>query len=258
VTVTDQQTLDVTVQLSPVVENDEMVRCICFEFIAACSPLVLEEICVDITFGGPFQFPGKAHEQIDIPKGKYACVQARDRQHSLRSVDVATCVDGVWSVEFKGDPFFGGNWLVQGYLNRDRLIDILDFGTFLGQFNQNPTPPKDKHCSDNGGQGFTHADFNGDGVVNVEDYTFIQINFLANDKDDCCHNPAAGAPIARTEVSVKELREMGLEELTVADLNNDGLVNTEDMAAFVQGVRPKADKVNRGNVGRPSTIRGSR
>jgi hypothetical protein len=259
VTVTDQQTLDVVLQLSPVVENDEFTRCICFNLISSCSPLVVEEVCETVTFGGPTQFPGKADTSVKIPKGKYACIEAYDRQHSLRASHFPLVCDGVaWSVEFKNDPFFGGNWLIQGNLNRDKVIDILDFGVFLGQFNQNPNPPKDKACEDNNGMGFTHADFNGDGVVDVGDYTFIQINFLANDKDDCCHDPAAGEQVARTEVTVKELREMGLGELAVADLNNDGNVNTEDMAAFVQGVRPKADKVDRGNAGRGNTVRGSR
>jgi hypothetical protein len=259
VDVSDQQTLDVHLQLSPVVENDEFVRCICFELISSCTPLVVEEVCQDITFGGPFNFPGQGGDDVKVPKGKYVCLQARDRQHSLRATHFPLVCDGVaYTAEFKGDPFFGGNWLIQGNLNRDPLVDILDFGVFLGQFNQNPNPPKDKHCDDNGGDGFTHADFNGDGVVDIEDYTFIQINFLANDKDDCCHDPSASEPVGRTEVTVKQLREMGLESLVIADLNGDGLVNTDDMAAFVQGARPKADKVNRGSVGRPTTIRGSK
>ncbi len=259
VRVSDEQTLNVHLQLSPVVENDEFDRCICFEMISSCSPLVMEEVCETITFGGPFQFPGQANTDVKVPKGKYVCVQARDRQHSLRSTHFPLTCDGVkYSVNFRGDPFFGGNWLIQGNLNRDPLVDILDFGTFLGQMNQNPTPPKDKSCDDNDGAGFTHADFNGDGVVDVQDYTFIQINFLANDKDDCCHDPSAGEPVGRTEVTVKELREMGLEDLAIADLNNDGVLNTDDMAAFVQGARPKAGKVNRAGAGRPSTTRGSK
>jgi len=261
VTVSDEQTLDVHLQLSPKVDNDEFTRCICFELISSCSPLVMEEHCETITFGGPFNFPGQADDSVKIPKGKYVCVQARDIEHSLRSTHFPLTCDGHhYSVTFKGDPFFGGNWLIQGNLNGDPLIDILDFGMFLGRLNNNATPGKGKACDDPEPIDKQHgnADFNGDGIVNVEDYTYIQINFLANDKDDCCHNGSAGADeVGRTEISVKDLREMGLPELAIADLNNDGLVNTDDMAAFVQGARPKAGKVN-GTVGRPSTIRGSR
>jgi hypothetical protein len=265
VTVSDQNTLDVIIQLSPVIDpfsvknpDGDFTRCICFEFFSSCSPVVMNEECKTIEFGGPFQFPGKADTSVKVDKGKFVCMTARDRQHSLRSTDFLTCEDGHWVAEFKGDPFFGGNWLIQGNLNRDHVIDILDFGTFLGQFNQNQNPGPDKTCDDNGGMGSLHADFNGDGVVTVEDYTFIQINFQEDDKNACCPEGSAGAAPGRTEVSVKDLREMGLGDLAIADLNNDGIVNTDDMASFVQGVRPKTDKAGRGSVGRPSTIRGSR
>jgi hypothetical protein len=265
VNVSDQQTLDVVIQLSPVIDpfsvknpDGDFTRCICFEMFSSCSPIVMTEECKNIEFGGPFQFPGKAETSEKIDKGKFVCITARDRQHSLRSSDFLTCAGGHWIAEFKGDPFFGGNWLIQGNLNRDHVIDILDFGTFLGQFNQRPNPGPDKLCEDDTTGTGRHADFNGDGVVTVEDYTFIQINFLEDDKDVCCPEPSAGAAPGRTEVSVKDLREMGLGDLAIADLNNDGIVNTDDMASFVQGVRPKTDKAGRGSVGRPSTIRGSR
>jgi hypothetical protein len=266
VNVSDQQTLDVHLQLSPIITpsspknpDGTFDRCICFELISSCTPLVKEEVCETVEFGGPWNFPGQADALVKMPKGKYVCIQARDRQHSLRATHFPLVCNGVnYTADFRGDPFFGGNWLIQGNLNRDQLIDILDFGTFLGQFNQNPNPGPDKACEDNNGMGSTHADFNGDGIVDVADYTFIQINFLANDKDDCCHDPSAGDRVGRTEITVKELREMGLGDLAVADLNADGVVNTDDMAAFVEGARPKTDKVNRGSVGRPTTIRGSK
>lgn len=264
VNVSDQQSLHVVLQLSPIIDpfstknpDGDFTRCICFELFSSCSPRVMTEDCETIEFGGPFQFPGKAETDVKIDKGKYFCITARDRQHSLRSSSSLTCLGGVWSAEFKGEHPVG-NWLIQGNLNRDHVIDILDFGTFLGQFNQNHNPGPDKTCEDNNGLGFTHADFNGDGIVDVADFSFIQINFLEDDKDLCCPDPSAGAAPGRTEVSVKDLREMGLAELAVADLNNDGIVNTDDMASFVQGVRPKTDKAGRGAVGRPSTIRGSR
>lgn len=259
VNVSDQHTFDVKVQLSPVVEDAEFTRCICFELFSSCTPLVYTEHCETMSFGGPFNFPGQSHEDIKVPKGKHVCITARDRQHSLRasySLDGASlCVGNEVKAEFKGDPFFGGNWLIQGNLNRDRVIDILDFGTFIGQLNQNPSPDP-KTCEDNNGQGFTHADFNGDGVVNAEDFTFIQINFLEDDKNICCPgHTGSDAVQGLTEVSVKDLREMGLEDLVIADLNNDGLLSVDDMAAFLQGARPKAaGKVNRGG-NHPSTSR---
>lgn len=256
VTVSDQQTLDVHIQLSPVVDNVPFTRCICFELFSSCSPLVVEEYCVTIDFGPPFNGAGQANDSVKIPKGKYVCIQARDRQHSLRSteVDGLSC-DISYSADFAGDPFFGGDWLIQGNLNRDRVIDILDFGTYLGQLNQNPNP-EPKTCEDNDGDGFTHADLNGDGVVNIEDFTFIQINFLAHDKNDCCHEGVASDELEGiTEISVKELREMGMADLAIADLNNDGLVNTADMTAYLQGARPKAAGKGTRGIGRVGSVR---
>jgi hypothetical protein len=257
VQVSDHQSLDVKVELSPVVVNGQFTRCICFEGFSSCSPEVMEETCVDVTFGGPGNFAGQSDDTVKIKKGKYVCLTARDRQHSLRATDFLSCgADHHWDAEFKGDPFFGGNWLIQGNLNRDNVINILDFGVFLGQLNQNPNPNKNKYCDDNDGFGYTHADLNGDANVDVADFTFIQINFLETDKNSCCPDSAAAEEFELlTEISVKELRERGLGELAVADLNNDGLVNTEDMAAYLAGARPKAAvKAERGD-GRVGLLR---
>jgi hypothetical protein len=258
VKVSDETTLDVEIQLSPIVDNatpDPVTRCICFEVYASCFPEVVEEVCHTLQFGGGLFLPGHHLGDVKVPKGQWVCITARDRQHSLRATHFPLVCDGVsYHASFKGDPFFGGNWLTQGNLNRDPLIDILDFGTFLGQLNQNPTPDP-KTCEDNFGDGFTHADMNGDGVVDVADYSFIQINFLENDKNSCCPDEAGSTgPAGRTEVSVKELREMGMGDLVIADLNNDGVLNTDDMVAYLQGARPKdGGKIDRGN-GRPARL----
>ncbi len=73
------------------------------------------------------------------------------------------------------------------------------------------------------------------------------MNFLDSSKDCCCPGSTAGVA-GRTEVSVRELRQMGMNDLTVADLNGDGLVNMEDMSAFLAGQLPSRKAPSRGRT----------
>jgi len=257
VDVSDQTTLDVEVQLSSLVIGDKFERCICFEFFASCAPEVSEgDFCETMHFGLPLHFRGHGEGSLKVPKGSHwACITARDRQHSLRATDLVVCGDVSHHFEmvFKGDPLFGGNWLIQGNLNGDHVIDILDFGVFLSQYNYNPGPGADKTCDTFD----IHADINGDGVVTIADFTFIQQNFLTDDKDACCPDEGlfggSTGSTGSTEISVQELREQGLEDLIIADLNADGLLNTVDMTLFLEGARPDARKG--ATTARPERVR---
>ena len=80
------------------------------------------------------------------------------------------------------------------------------------------------------------ADINADGLVDAIDFSIIQMNFLMASKNTCC--PDEAQPVPFTEISVKQLRMMGLGDLVVADLNGDGLLNVDDMEAYQQGVTP--------------------
>jgi hypothetical protein len=236
VTVNDLTALDVEIQLSPIIADD-LIRCIKFELFSDCvaPPLVFNH---DILFGGLFDHVGHFTEMIKIPgKGQWVCITARDQLHTLAACAWLECINGVYYAVFKGDPFFGGNWLVGGNLDGFKkdvpsashdVIDILDFGMFVSQWGRivNPNTP----CKTDG----PHADINGDGIVDGLDFTFIMLNFLEHSKDCCC-GPAAGTTVGRTEVSVRELREMGLGELAVGDLNRDGLLNMDDVQAFQSG-----------------------
>jgi len=75
-------------------------------------------------------------------------------------------------------------------------------------------------------------------------------NFLTATKL-CCGGPQidSGAPVAITEITVDELRQMGLGDLAAADLNGDGVLNSDDMDAFAQGARPSKASNNRGGKG---------
>ena len=45
-----------------------------------------------------------------------------------------------------------------------------------------------------------------------------------------------------TEITIRELRRRGLGHYAIADLNNDGSLNYEDIEAFANGARPKPKK----------------
>jgi hypothetical protein len=250
VTVNDATALDVEIQLSPTMKTKPgggLVRCIKFEVFSNCvqAPLVFEE---DVLFGGLFQLIGHFNGAIKIPSQiQPECITARDQLHTLRSCYLFEDGDcdsaGVLHATFKGDPFFGGNWLVGGNLDgwkKDNpnashdIIDILDFGQIVAQWLEN-YGSGDTPCGTEG----PNADINGDGVVDPLDYSFVSMNFLENSKDCCCPGSASlGNTVGRTEISVAELIRSNMKDLTVADLNNDGMVNLQDMAALMQGVRP--------------------
>ena len=99
--------------------------------------------------------------------------------------------------------------------------------------------------------GRPHLDLNGNGLVWTEDFTFIQVNFLAASETDCCvmaspamTRPRGDRPLAQmlerpvTRISIEELERRGLGDLIVADLNHDGWLDVRDMEAFMSGARP--------------------
>jgi hypothetical protein len=245
VNVSDQQTLDVEVHLSPTMNPGAFERCICFEFFNDCDGDP-EEICEVMSFGGPYQFEAHAAAEIKIPKGNYMCLAAWDPLHTLRAeADLICREDGVWEALFKGDPLLGGNWLTGGNLNGCKddadwwminQINIHDFASFMWAIDLGQQfEDGDTDCSTD----CPHGDINADGLVDALDYSFLVENFLMASKEVCCPAPvSAGEPTDVVEVSVKDLRLQGDGELSVADLNGDGLVNVDDMIAYEQGVVP--------------------
>jgi hypothetical protein len=254
VEVNDRTSLDVKVALSPSTQSkpgDNLTRCIKFTLYPNTiqAPFYFEE---EITFGGQFEFIGKSKDLVKIPgHGRWDCITAWDQLHTLRSCylfDDDDCVDGVLHAEFAGDPAFGGNWLISGNLDgwkksgpsgpvpaRDFNIDILDYGTLQATWGSD-YGTGDTDCDTAG----PHGDIDGDGLVGLSDYAFISMNFLASAKECCGVEvlPAGANNGAITEISVQDLRLMGLGDLAAGDLNGDGLLNVDDMNAFNQGARP--------------------
>lgn len=263
VTVNDETCLDVEIQLSPTMVTKPgggITRCIKFEVFSNCvqPPLVFED---DMVFGGLFNLIGHFNGNIKIPSSTQpVCITARDQLHTLRGCyllagDGSDCrEDGCIEAVFKGDPFFGGNWLIGGNLDgwkKDNpnashdVIDILDFGQLVSQwladYGSGDTP-----CGTEG----PNADINGDGVVDLLDFSFVSMNFLEDSKDCCCPGSASlGNTEGRTSIPVAELKRNGMGDLSVADLNADGVVDMADMQALLQGVRPQRQAPERDGKG---------
>jgi hypothetical protein len=259
VTVNDEVSMDITIGLSPTSQQhpgDNLTRCIKFTAFTNCfeTPLVFYD---DVTFGGLYEFIGKSNGKVKIPRAdNWSCITAQDQLHTLRSCytfSAGDCQGGQLKARFAGDPKLGGNWLIGGNLDgwkkNDPLanpsldvIDILDYGTFVSQYGAHYAST-DTLCPYVG----PNADINGDGAVTLDDYAFVSMNFLTSSKNCCC-GPQAASVNAVTEISVAQLRAMGLGDLAVADLNGDGLLNLADMAAFDQGVRPSKTVPTKGGT----------
>lgn len=231
-------TLTADLELSPTVAVGPFTRCIRFEFWDCDAPSGPERnstIDQNISFVG-----GQAvGVTLDIPGGGWDCVTARDPLHTLRSTatDLST-VNGVdYTATFTGPRSTGGHWLVGGNLNGDNFIDVLDFSIFVSEF-LSPSSPNTP-C----GTPAPDGNVNGDNVVDLVDFVFVQVNSFIASEPNCCPSVVASAqedfgqgPIQ--SISVRELQRRGLYHLAPADLNLDGVIDEQDIAAFMNGARP--------------------
>ncbi len=179
------QYLDATVNLSPFVIPDALVRCICFDLWTQCTPPESTRVCTEMTFGGPKQFAGRAHAVIQVPAGVYTCVSAFDPLHTTVSTDFTPFSPGTDTLftVFAGDPLFGGNGLTQGNVDGSCSIDGADALTVTGLVGTN-YGTGDTTCSTPA----PHADFNGDGVVDAIDEGSVSTGLGAS-STGCCESP---------------------------------------------------------------------
>jgi len=232
-------TVALDVQLSPTMEAGPVQRCIELqlydEFVGCETPAAA--ISGTYTFGLPFDLPGRSSRVlIDVPAGDYRCATARDPLHTLRSVCDLEIVDGVYRARFVGDPARGGNWLVGGDLNGDGAVDLLDFDLYVTQsgqpLNQNTS------CSTPA----PHADINADGLVDVLDLAFIEVHQGSRDAIGCCEIAPELAPVTVDEAMLRR-----------GDVNGDGRLDGDDVAAYLAGRRPAGHKL----PPRPADARGT-
>ena len=92
-------------------------------------------------------------------------------------------------------------------------IDIIDFGMLLYQYNL-PLVPVDDYCGTDiadlfAWTGFPDADINSDGIVDLNDFSFIANNYLMISKDSCCPDTLAGSNVPMTSVSCCSARADG-------------------------------------------------
>ena len=201
VTVGDYQLLDLTVNLFGSISQNS-TRTVRIK-IGAISQL--HEV---VTVAGVGTVTG-----IQVPVvGSIPCLLAKDILHSVSNA-ASTSVVGV--------RYAASVVLTQGDSNDDDLIDILDFGSFLGDRGADPTRRG-------------RSNFNSDLAVSNGDFSFISLRFLLTG-DTCGAFDAPGQPLSR--ISVRELRRRGLGNMTKADFNRDGWVDTTDMTIYMQGGR---------------------
>ncbi len=235
VAVSEHSEMRVSIQLSPNVETP-LTRCITFELYDGGCPDPVATVEQEIEF-----INGLAEDvTVELPVGiMYTCITARDELHTLRRTDEDFEVPSGMShyqADFTGDVAFGGDWLVGGNFNDDDYIDILDFAVYTWQWATN-YGSGNTTCS----MEYPHGDVSGDGLVSNPDFTFVQQNFLNFSEAGCCGTllySAAGGCGPVTEITVMELRQLGLGGLRAADLNHDGWVDMDDVMALLQGVQP--------------------
>ncbi len=160
--------------------NDPTTRCITFELW-------------DCGVGGP---PTIVEEEIDFitaarPPGSPCWCPAATTPVSPPGTSCTPCAGRSTALTVVGTQYVASfiNPLIGGNLNDDEWIDILDFGVFNWQWRRRWRG--DTNCF----TAYPHADIDGDGTVDSDDFTFIQINFLDTHDPNCCGAPAPlGAP----------------------------------------------------------------
>ena len=220
---------DVVVDIELLSVNEPtLTRCITFE-LYNCGSSTPTLAYKDVAFSGGLA----TGVHLLVPCGDYDCITARDTQHSLRRTDDGFGVDGTnYTADFTSTGADGNDALIGGNFNDDDFIDILDFGIFVNRFGHD-YGTGDTSCPVSG----YHADASGDGMVDTFDFSFVQYNFLKPREANCCNFANRdGQPV--TSITVVELLLEGMGELAIADLNRDGVLDANDVAAWLNGVRP--------------------
>jgi hypothetical protein len=168
---------------------------------------------------------GSGQGVAQIPVGSYNCATVDDDLRTLvRRTDVVI-VGTNYELRATGDKA-----LVNGDLNDDNVIDVIDWGIMVVRIGQ--TAPVNTNCETTGYQ----CDFDGSGSVTSTDGNYVLNNFLKIGDSICGafqFQGNAGLPA----ISVGELSKLIGQDASRADLNGDGIVDQKDMEIWA-GKRP--------------------
>jgi hypothetical protein len=152
---------------------------------------------------------------VEVPVAAgYPCISVKDPAHTLAAAGMAPVIGAI---------YVPANDLIGGEANDDNMVDILDFGIFVGDRGGGKLPGD-------------RSNWNRDGVVGSADFTFISLQFLSQG-GSCVGSFTGGRP--RDRVSIKELRRLGLGDLAVADFNHDGWLDRADILLYAQGAETR-------------------
>jgi len=183
--------LAVTVELASVIDTglpdpSSLTRCITFELFDCLGLSTV--ISSEITFTVQSGMPTIGTATLTVPCNIYTCITAQDPLHTLRRTDVDNfgtrpIIGLQYVADFSDRTGIGGDndALLGGDLNTDGFVDILDYVMFLNRIGTN-YGTGNTTCA----TASPHADLSGNGKVEIEEFTFIQINFLSGSELNCC------------------------------------------------------------------------
>ena len=162
---------------------------------------------------------GTVSVHVPVTTTAASCLLVRDAVHTVADAGTLVASGATWTAAVT---------LVQGDSNADNRVDILDYAILL--IDQVSAPVSRD----------ARSNFNGDTFVNNVDFSFISSGFFTIG-DSCAEGGTSSDDAPRDRISVAELRKRGDGELAAADLNGDGWVDLDDVALWMQGVRPELD-----------------
>lgn len=242
ITVSDD--MDVTVDLQIEGLTGTVTRCTKFE-LGQTDPnytLVFYTFDADVTYTG-----GAATVQLrtldpNLPCSSgnhehWNCLSVEDAAHSLRStVPVVPVGDPNSTGMFHADLQTSvSDWLQQGDLLNDGIINAIDAGLLVLRLGQ--TPGTNTPCPLVAG--VYHADFDGDGMVGITDFGVYSPQSLGGNYglagDAACDPSNTLIRTFEDEFTYADLIAQGVPEVILVDVNRDGYLNQADIIAVAGG-----------------------